>query len=59
MLIDSFHLLQSFHDLFSSFDINNFFTFGAFQVERLFKDEATEEKGERARMVSPILFSTI
>lgn len=26
------------------------------QVENLFKEEATEEKGERARMVSVILF---
>ncbi|GJR12835.1 T-complex protein 1 subunit beta [Tanacetum coccineum] len=31
-------------------DLNS--TFGLSQVERLFKDEATEEKGERARMAS-------
>lgn len=27
----------------------------SFQIERLLKDEATEEKGERARMVSMVL----
>lgn len=33
--------------------------FLCFQIDKIFKDEATEEKGERARMVSFILLPNI